>query len=213
VLSGNTSPNTRYSLLSRSTTLSGTIDILPDSVIARNSPVPITSRYPISMPGWWFPTTSGRAPNMTLADKIKEMVGQAIDKAGPLVAQAADKAGPLVEKAKVKAGPYAEQAREKAGPIVEQAREKAGPIVEQAINKASPYAEMVAEKAGPIVEQAKVKAAPYVEKALPYAVKGVETVVVTADKATGGRYHDKIESVGQLIGDALNRNGKVNSEF
>jgi vacuolar-type H+-ATPase subunit H len=188
-------------------------EILPDHVIAPDSPMPITSRYSIPMPGWGFPTDSRRAPNMSLTDKIKDMVGQAIDKAGPLVAQAIDKASPLVEKAMEKASPYAEQAKEKAGPLIEQAREKAGPLVEQAINKAGPYAEMVAERAGPIVAQAKEKAAPYIEKAVPYAVKGVEAAVSTADKATGGRYHDKIENVSQLVGDALNRNGKVDGNF
>jgi hypothetical protein len=57
-----------------------------------------------------------------------------------------------------------------------------------------------------------LKAAPYVEKAVPFAVKGVEVAVSTADRATGGRYHDKIENVSQLVEDALNRNGKVNGK-
>ncbi len=196
-------------------------DIIYDRVIARDSPVPITSRYSIPVPGWGSPTTSGRVPNMTLTDKIKDVAGQAVGMAGPLVAQAIDKAGPFVEQAKQKAGPYVEQAKQKAGPYVEQAKEKAGPyveqaremagpLVEQAINKVGPYAEMVAEKAGPLVEQAREKAAPYVEKAVPIAVKGVEAAVSTVDKATGGRYHDRIENVSQLVGNALNRNGTLN---
>jgi hypothetical protein len=32
------------------------------------------------------------------------------------------------------------------------------------------------------------------------------------DKATGGRYHDQIENVSQLVGDALNWNGRVNGK-
>jgi hypothetical protein len=32
------------------------------------------------------------------------------------------------------------------------------------------------------------------------------------DKATGGRYHDRIGNVSQLVEDALNRNGRVNGK-
>ena len=49
----------------------------------------------------------------------------------------------------------------------------------------------VAEKAKPLAE----KAAPYAEKAADLAVKGVSSAASTMDKATGGKYHDRIENV------------------
>jgi hypothetical protein len=89
------------------------------------------------------------------------------------------------------------------------AKDLAGPMVEQAINKAGPYAERVAVTAGPFLEQAKEKAGPLVEKVSGMAVEIVGVAVSTADKATGGRYHDQLESVSNV----LSRNGKAGGQL
>ncbi len=151
------------------------------------------------------PSRKRKAPTMSLVDKIKDAAGPVITMATPVVAQAIEKATPLVERAMEKAAPYVEQAREKADPFVHVARELAGPMVEQAINKAGPYAEKVSVTAGPILDQAKEKAGPLVEKVSGMAVDLVGAAVFTADKATGGRYHDQLETVTNV----LSRNGKA----
>ena len=97
--------------------------------------------------------SAGRGNTMGLVDKVKDLVGQAREKAGPLLKQASEKAGPLLKQAKEKAGPLVEQAKEKAGPLVEQAKEKAGPLVEQAKEKAGPLVEQAKEKAGPLLKE------------------------------------------------------------
>jgi hypothetical protein len=89
------------------------------------------------------------------------------------------------------------------------AKELTAPLVEQAIDKAGPVAEKVAETYGPILDQAKEKVGPLVEMASGVAADCVGAAVFTVDKATGGRYHDQCESAAQLIGNALNRNGKA----
>src|SRR5262249_11298848 len=67
---------------------------------AQETTLSITSRYPIAVPGW---TSSigreGRAYTMGLVNKIKDLVGQATEKAGPLLKQATEKAGPLLKQA------------------------------------------------------------------------------------------------------------------
>jgi hypothetical protein len=130
---------------------------------------------------------------MSLVNKIKDAAGPVVTMAGPILAQAIEKATPLVEMAK-----------EKASPFVEVAKELAGPLVEGAIDKAGPYAEKVSVTAGPILDQAKEKAGPLIEKAGGIAVDCVGAAIFTADKATGGRYHDQFENVSHMVGNALN---------
>lgn len=85
---------------------------------------------------------------------------------------------------------------DKAKQVAEDLVEKAGPLAE----KAKP----LAEKAKPLAE----KAAPYAEKAADLAVKGVSSAASTMDKATGGKYHDRIETVSGKVAEALNRDGR-----
>jgi hypothetical protein len=77
-----------------------------------------------------------------------------------------DKATEIVTQAVAVAGPALQQAREKAGPALHQAREKAGPALQQAR-----------------------------EKAAPALQHGVETLATNLDKATGGKYSDRISAV------------------
>lgn len=87
---------------------------------------------------------------------------------------------------------FLDKAKQMAGELAE----KAEPLVE----KAKP----LAEKAKPLAE----KAAPYAEKAAGLAAKGVSSAASTVDKATGGKYHEKIETVSGKVAEALNRDGK-----
>jgi hypothetical protein len=78
------------------------------------------------------------------------------------------------------------------------------------LDKAKDLASKMTEKAGPLAEKAKPyaeKAAPYADKAATLAAKGVSEAASRMDKATGGKYHSKIETVSGKLGDALNRDG------
>jgi hypothetical protein len=151
--------------------------------------------------------TTGRAPTMSLVEKVKDAASPVIGMAGPVVMQALEKATPLVDMALEKANPYIEQAKEVATPYVEVAREMTAPLLESTINKVGPLAEKVSVTYGPIVDQAMEKAGPLVEKASVVARDCVEAAVFAVDTATGGRFHDQFTSVSQLVGQALSRNG------
>ena len=78
--------------------------------------------------------------------------------------------------------------------------------------KASELAGQAMEAAGPALERAKavaedlaVKAGPYVEKAAVLAAQGVGVAAEQLDKATSGKYSDRISSVSTKIGQALDR--------
>lgn len=77
---------------------------------------------------------------------------------------------------------------EKASELAGQAAQAAGPAIE----KAKEVAAELAEKAGPLVEKAAVAAA-----------HGVSAAAEQIDKATGGKYSDKISSVSAKIEEAL----------
>lgn len=84
---------------------------------------------------------------------------------------------------------------DKAKQVAEDLVEKAGPLAE----KAKP----LADKAKPLAE----KAAPYAEKAADLAAKGLSSAASTVDKATGGKYHERIESVSGKVTEVLTRDG------
>lgn len=96
------------------------------------------------------------------------------------------------DKAKDLAGKMGDRAKVAAGDLAE----KAGPLAE----KAKP----LAEKAKPLAE----KAGPLAEKAGHLAAKGVSAAASSMDRATHGKYHDKIENVSGKLGKALNRDGR-----
>jgi hypothetical protein len=91
--------------------------------------------------------------------------------------------------------------------------DKAKDLASKVTDKANQVAEDLAEKAGPLAEKAKPlaeKAAPLAEKAGNLAAKGVSAAASSMDKATGGKYHDRIETVTGKLGEALNREGRTN---
>jgi len=91
--------------------------------------------------------------------------------------------------------------------------DKAKDLASKVTDKANQVAEELAEKAGPLAEKAKPlaeKAAPLAEKAGNLAAKGVSAAASSVDKATGGKYHDKIETVSGKLGEALTRESPTN---
>ncbi|HEY0808421.1 MAG TPA: antitoxin [Pseudonocardiaceae bacterium] len=90
--------------------------------------------------------------------------------------------------------------------------DKAKDLASKVTDKANQVAGELADKAGPIAEKAKPlaeKAAPLAEKAGNLAAKGVSAAASSMDKATGGKYHDRIETVTDKLGEALNRDGRT----
>lgn len=81
--------------------------------------------------------------------------------------------------------------------LVNQVADAAGPL----IVKAKEVAGELATKAQPYVE----KAQPYVGKAVGYATQGVHVAAGQLDKATGGKYSDKITSAATKVQDTLRK--------
>ncbi|MCW2595016.1 MAG: antitoxin [Jatrophihabitans sp.] len=73
--------------------------------------------------------------------------------------------------------------------------EKASVLAGQAVQAAGPALDKAKEVAGELAE----KAGPYVEKAAQVAAQGVAAAAEQIDKATGGKYADKISSVASKI--------------
>ncbi|MEU6267394.1 antitoxin [Saccharopolyspora shandongensis] len=61
------------------------------------------------------------------------------------------------------------------------------------------------DKAKELANQAKGKAEELAEKAGPSAAKGLDAAKSSLDKATGGKYHDKIESVSHKVEGMIKR--------
>ncbi len=61
------------------------------------------------------------------------------------------------------------------------------------------------DKAKELAGQAKGKAEELAEKAGPSAAKGLDAAKSSLDKATGGKYHDRIESVSGKVEGVLKR--------
>ncbi|MEO6502309.1 MAG: antitoxin [Jatrophihabitantaceae bacterium] len=68
-------------------------------------------------------------------------------------------------------------------------------MADQAKEKAGPMAQQAKEKAGPMAEQAKEKATELASKAAPAVSQGVGKAAGSLDKATKGRYTEKIDKV------------------
>ena len=88
---------------------------------------------------------------------------------------------------------------DKAAELAAQAAAAAGPLKD----KATEFAGTAVAAAGPIAAQAKVKAAELAERAGELGAKGVGVLGETIDKATGGKYSDKISSVTAKLEDKL----------
>jgi hypothetical protein len=72
-------------------------------------------------------------------------------------------------------------------------REKAKELADVALQKAGEYSQKAAEKAAELSEVAREKAPGYVDRAADLTVKAVDATASGVDKATGGRFHEKIE--------------------
>jgi ElaB/YqjD/DUF883 family membrane-anchored ribosome-binding protein len=101
------------------------------------------------------------------------------------------------DQAKAKASELTDQAKQR----LEQLREKAGPYLDQAKERAGD----MKEKAGPMANQAAGKAGEFAGKAGGAAAHGVESASGALDRATGGKYSDKIKSVADKLGQMLER--------
>ena len=72
-------------------------------------------------------------------------------------------------------------------------------IADQAKEKAGPMAQQAKEKAGPMAGQAKEKATELASKAAPAVSQGVDKAAGSLDKATKGRYTEKIDKVQGVV--------------
>ena len=88
---------------------------------------------------------------------------------------------------------------EKLKKLADQAKEKAGPMAEQAKERATVLAAEAKEKAGPMAEQAKERATELASKAAPAVTQGLDKAADSLDKATKGRYTEKIDKVQGVV--------------
>ena len=61
------------------------------------------------------------------------------------------------------------------------------------------------DKAKEMAQQARSRAGEMAEKAGPSAAKGLDAAKSRLDKATGGKYHDKLENVSNKVEGLLKR--------
>jgi hypothetical protein len=80
-------------------------------------------------------------------------------------------------------------------------REKAKELADVALQKAGEYSEKAAE----FSEVAREKAPGYLDRAADMTARAVDVAASNVDKATGGRFHDKIEVATAKVGQTLER--------
>ena len=79
--------------------------------------------------------------------------------------------------------------------------DKAKELADLALEKAGTYSEKATELAG----KARENAPSYVERAAELAGKAVDATAAGVDKATQGRFHDRIETATGKVGETLDR--------
>ena len=89
--------------------------------------------------------------------------------------------------------------------VVDNALRKVGEYSEKASDRATGLAEEAAKKAGELTEVAREKAPGYLDRAAELACKAADATADGVDKVTGGRYHDKIDSVHDKVDETLHR--------
>lgn len=89
--------------------------------------------------------------------------------------------------------------------VVDNALRKVGEYSEKASERATGLAEDAAKKAGEFTEIAREKAPAYLDRAAEIAGKAADVTAERVDKATGGRYHDKIDSVHGKLDETFHR--------
>jgi hypothetical protein len=83
--------------------------------------------------------------------------------------------------------------------------DKAKEFADVALEKAGEYSEKAAEKAAELSDVAREKAPRYVDRAADIAVKAVDATAAGVDKATRGRFHEKLEGATSKVGESLDR--------
>jgi hypothetical protein len=72
-------------------------------------------------------------------------------------------------------------------------------------DKAKELTDVALLKAGELSEVAREKAPDYLDRAADLAVKAADAAASGVDRATGGRFHEKIEEVTAKVGASLDR--------
>jgi hypothetical protein len=72
-------------------------------------------------------------------------------------------------------------------------------------DKAKELTDTALLKAGELSEVAREKAPGYLDKAADFAVKATDAAASGVDRATGGRFHEKIEDLTAKVGASLDR--------
>ncbi len=72
-------------------------------------------------------------------------------------------------------------------------------------DKAKELTDTALLKAGELSEVAREKAPGYLDRAADLAVKATDAAASGMDRATGGRFHEKIEGVTAKVGQSLDR--------
>jgi hypothetical protein len=85
--------------------------------------------------------------------------------------------------------------------------DKAKELADIALEKAGEYSEIAAGKAAELAETAREKAPGYLDRAAEMAGKAVDATAAGVDKATGGRFHDQIDSAHGKVSETLARDG------
>ena len=83
--------------------------------------------------------------------------------------------------------------------------DKAKELADIALEKAGEYSELAAEKASELAGAAREKAPGYLDRAAELAGKAVDATAAGVDKATGGRFHEKIDSAHDKVEETLGR--------
>ncbi len=83
--------------------------------------------------------------------------------------------------------------------------DKAKDIADTALQRIGEYSEKAGEKAAELAEQARERAPEYLDKAVDLAEKAADVTAAGVDKATGGRFHEKIDAAHDKVGETLGR--------
>lgn len=118
----------------------------------------------------------------------------------------------FTEKAKNLADTTAEWVDEHSGPVAEKVaevaekvREKAPAYVDRAAGLVREKAPAYAEHASDLADQVREKAPGYVDRAAEFAGRAAEATAAGVDKATGGRFHDRIDQAHGKVEETLDR--------
>lgn len=87
--------------------------------------------------------------------------------------------------------------------------ERAKEITDAALEKAGEFAEKAGAKAAELAELARDRAPELVDKVAELAGRAIETATAAVDKATGGRFHEYLETPGSAAEKPTEPNGQL----